>query len=96
VRPITAIGPTWTGHRERAEETVAALTRQAAASSTVPSWQLAMIHASLGQADPAFAALERAFEERSDALAYLKVEPHWNPLRTDPRFDEMLGRVGLR
>jgi hypothetical protein len=54
-----------------------------------------MLHASLGATDEAFAALERAFDERSDILAFLKVEPHWDPLRSDPRFRDMLARVGL-
>lgn len=64
-------------------------------SPGTPSWPLAVLHASLGNADEAFAALERAFTERSDMLANLKVEPHWDPLRSDPRFRDMLARVGL-
>jgi TolB-like protein/Tfp pilus assembly protein PilF len=98
---VSAVGITFrachhahAGERRQAEQGLAEL-RQRAASANVFSWQFAMIHASLGHADEAFAALERACEERSDALAYLKVEPHWDPLRSDPRFAEMLHRVGL-
>ena len=65
------------------------------ATGRAHAWQLALVHANLGHVDEAFAALERAFEERSDMLAYLKVEPHWDPLRSDRRFDELLRRVGL-
>jgi hypothetical protein len=54
-----------------------------------------MAHASLGAADEAFAALERAVEERSDVVAFLKVEPHWDPVRSDPRFERLLAHVGL-
>jgi TolB-like protein/tetratricopeptide (TPR) repeat protein len=82
------------GQRREAEEGLAALHRRAA-SAPVHSWHFAVVHASLGAVDEAFAALERALEERSDALAYLKVEPHWDPLRGDPRFGELLKRVGL-
>jgi hypothetical protein len=59
------------------------------------SWQFALVHASLGEADEAFVALERALEERSDFIAYLDVEPHWDPIRSDPRFGDLLRRVGL-
>ena len=64
-------------------------------SSAGLSWQEAIVHASLGEADEAFAALEQAFEDHSDALAFLKVEPHWDPLRSDPRFRAVLTRIGL-
>lgn len=82
------------GERRAAEEGMAELQRRAA-SETVFAWQLAMVHANLGAADEAFAALERAFAERSDVLVFLSVDPHWDPLRTDPRFETMLRRVGL-
>lgn len=40
-------------------------------------------------------ALQQAFEQRSQWLGYLKVEPQLDPLQSDPRFGEMLHRLGL-
>jgi hypothetical protein len=54
-----------------------------------------MVHLGLGQAEQAFACLERAREEQSSWMAYLKVEPRLDPLRADPRFTELMRRVGL-
>jgi hypothetical protein len=39
--------------------------------------------------------LEKAYSERSSALAYLKIEPLFDPLRGDPRFADLVRRVGL-
>ena len=61
----------------------------------VPSFDLAMVYTGLGEIDSAFAYLEKAYEERSSWLAYLKVEPRLDVLRSDARFDELLKRVGL-
>jgi hypothetical protein len=41
------------------------------------------------------AVLETAYQERSYYLAYLKVSPTADPLRADPRFDDLLRRIGL-
>ena len=49
----------------------------------------------LGQADEAFAYLERAVALKSRRILWLKVDPRWDPLRADPRFDALLGRLGL-
>ena len=57
--------------------------------------RIARVHASLNDRDRAFAWLERAFEERSRELIYLRVEPVWNKFRDDPRFDELVRRVGI-
>jgi serine/threonine-protein kinase len=56
---------------------------------------VAIIYAGLGERELAFAWLEKAFDERSSWLAFLKVEPAYDRLRDDPRFTDLLGRVGL-
>ncbi len=56
---------------------------------------LVNIYIGLGQKDQAFIWLERAFQERSNYLAYLKVFPLMDPLRSDPRFADLVQRVGL-
>jgi tetratricopeptide (TPR) repeat protein len=55
----------------------------------------AMVHLGLGNADEVFASLERAYQERRGWLAYLKMEPMVDPIRTDPRFAGWLERMGL-
>jgi hypothetical protein len=45
--------------------------------------------------EQAFSWLERAYSQHSNVLTTLKVDPVFDPLRTDPRFDDLLHRVGL-
>jgi TolB-like protein/DNA-binding winged helix-turn-helix (wHTH) protein/Tfp pilus assembly protein PilF len=49
----------------------------------------------LGDNDQTFAWLERGYEEQSNILIYLKVFPFFDPLRSDPRFQDLVRRVGL-
>ena len=58
------------------------------------AFEVAEIFAQLGEKDQAFAWLERAYEERSFMMLYLKVAPNLDPLRTDPRYADLLRRVG--
>ena len=60
-----------------------------------PSFFAAMIYGQLGQKDRAFNWLERGYRERSPAFSALKVDPCWDPLRSDPRFKDLVRRVGL-
>lgn len=55
----------------------------------------ANLYIGLGNKDEAFVWLEKAFQERSNYLAYLKVFPILDPLRSDPRFAGLVQRVGL-
>jgi hypothetical protein len=45
--------------------------------------------------EQAFAWLEHAYQEQSNILQFLKVHPFFDPLRDDPRFKDLLHRVGL-
>ena len=54
---------------------------------------VAMLHARLGDREKALAALEKAYQERSRALAYIGVEPQLDALRSEPRFQEMARAV---
>ena len=49
----------------------------------------------LGDYDEAFVWFERAYQEQSDILQFLKVHPFFDPVRGDPRFKDLLHRVGL-
>lgn len=53
------------------------------------------VYIGLGNKDQAFASLERAFKERSNHLAFFKVSPTVDSLRSDPRFSDLLKRIGL-
>jgi eukaryotic-like serine/threonine-protein kinase len=56
---------------------------------------VASIYASLGENDHAFEWLEKAYQERDSDLVFLKVERAWDNLRSDPRYADLLRRVGL-
>jgi tetratricopeptide (TPR) repeat protein len=56
----------------------------------------ARINAQLGNKDKAFEYLEKAYQRREWGLAHLQVDPQLDNLRGDPRFDELIRRVGLK
>jgi TolB-like protein/tetratricopeptide (TPR) repeat protein len=61
----------------------------------LPPYQLALVHAGLGDHDRAFAALEQATVDADPALGYLKVDPRMAPLRGDARYTRLLDLLGL-
>jgi pentatricopeptide repeat protein len=61
----------------------------------VPAGAFVNAYLGLDDKEQAFASLERAYQEQSNILKWLKVHPHFDPLRSDPRFAELLRRVGL-
>jgi serine/threonine protein kinase/tetratricopeptide (TPR) repeat protein len=56
---------------------------------------LAKAQLALGETDAAFSMLEQAFAERRGLLVYLRIEPIFDPVRTDPRFVDLLRRMRL-
>jgi len=55
----------------------------------------ATIRAMLGDVDGAFGVIDQMYEDRDIDLVYAKVNPYWDPLRSDPRYAELLEKMGL-
>ena len=62
----------------------------------VPPLNIARIFAALGDSDSAFQWFDRAFEERDPDLILLDVNPSYDAVRDDPRFQTLLRRAGFR
>jgi serine/threonine protein kinase/tetratricopeptide (TPR) repeat protein len=65
------------------------------ARSDVDYYNVAVVHAGLGDNDRTFEALERAYAQRSGSLAFINADPFLKELRSDPRYQELLSRIGL-
>jgi TolB-like protein/DNA-binding winged helix-turn-helix (wHTH) protein/Tfp pilus assembly protein PilF len=61
----------------------------------VSAFDLALVHGALGETQASLDWLERAYASRSNALADLKVDPRLDPLRSEPRFQALVRRVGI-
>ena len=62
-------------------------------SQYVSAHAFALMHAGLRETDEAMFWLEKAYQERSAILAWIKVDPRLDPVRDDPRFHELLSRM---
>ncbi len=80
------------GHRQEALQAMQEL--QARNGAYVPLF-LARIHVALGEKDEAIRLLEQVYNDRSESIVWLKVDPTFDTLRTDPRFVALLKKVGL-
>ena len=69
--------------------------RELSKRGRVVSYAIAQIYARLGQKDQAFDWLKRAYEEHDSGIASLKVDPVFDSLRSDPRFQDLIRRLGL-
>jgi TolB-like protein/Flp pilus assembly protein TadD len=82
------------GRRAEAQAELATLLKLSA-ERYVPPYNIAMIYNGLGERDETLAWLDRGVEQRDPRMTSLKVEPKWNNLRADPRFQDLLRRVGF-
>ena len=81
---------------ERSEEYLEELVDKATISAGgSPSFYIAMVYCQKGEIDEAFEWLEKSYQDREVELHWLKVEPPFEPLRSDPRYQEMLDKVGF-
>jgi TolB-like protein/DNA-binding winged helix-turn-helix (wHTH) protein/Flp pilus assembly protein TadD len=82
------------GRKSDAQKELTKLTEMSHARY-VPSSYFAIVAIALGNNDQAFSYLQQGLHDRSEQSLYLKVEPLVDPLRGDPRFQELLKQVGL-
>lgn len=69
--------------------------RLAQGDHTTRAVHVAILCAGLGETDEAFEWLAKAYEERDNLLTILRVHPFFDPLRSDPRFNDLMKNVGL-
>src|SRR6266478_3137756 len=84
------------GQREEALKLLGELKRiEADERGFVPPFGIIWAYAGLGDKEQAFAWLERSYQEHHDRIVWLNVDPLLEPLRSDPRFHDLVRRVGL-
>ena len=82
------------GKRKEAEQVIDKL-KALSEERYVSPHNIAGIHAGLGEKEPAFEWLYKAYEGRAQGLIWLKTDPRYQSLRADPRFVDLVRRVGL-
>ena len=94
--PLAELGGLYArmGKRAEAEHILADLDRWSK-RTYVPPYFFAIVYSGLGKKDQAFASLEKAYADHSMVLAALNVDPHFDPLHSDPRYGDLLRRMGL-
>jgi TolB-like protein/Flp pilus assembly protein TadD/predicted Ser/Thr protein kinase len=82
------------GRRGGAQKVLARLIKLSQ-QSYVPYYEMAVVYADLGDKQQALASLHMACEGQSGRLYFLKLDPRFDPLRLDPKFEDLLRCVGL-
>jgi eukaryotic-like serine/threonine-protein kinase len=80
------------GRPKEARECIRKLLKE---DEKISAYSLTLVYAGLGEKDQALEWLEKAYAVRDQGLAYLKVDPAVDPLRTDPRFERILRRMNF-
>ena len=88
------LGEAYVGNGER-EKAQAILKQLQTTKEYVSPGEIAILYAALGDKEGAFASLNKAYQEHDLQLQFLKVDPSYDRLRDDPRFGELLKKIGL-
>jgi serine/threonine-protein kinase len=94
VRPLLAQFLIKQGEPEAARAELTERAREAAAADHDVAYWLATAHAMLGERDEAFEWLGRAITLGNENRLWFESDPNWEPLRQDPRFGELMQRIG--
>ena len=82
------------GQRDRARKLLEEL-KQLSKHRYVAPYEIAVIHIGLGDKEQAFEWLEKAFQDHSHWLLWLKVDPRFDSIKGDPRYLDLRRRMGL-
>jgi len=83
------------GQAGPARKIIASL-QERAAKDQLGAYEIALVYAGLGEKDEAFVWLQRALETRDRGMHFLQIDPPLDPLRSDPRFKQILHRAAER
>jgi TolB-like protein/Tfp pilus assembly protein PilF len=84
------------GERGQAEELLRQIEARGQSGGYIPSYEIAKAYLALGEQEEALAWLEKAYDQRSHSMAFLKVDRDLTPLHANPRFRELLRKTGHR
>lgn len=82
------------GRKNEAREILSRL-KELSGHGYVSPYHTALVYVALGEQDKAFSWLEKSYDDHFWMMAFLKVDPRLDPLRSDPRFSSLLRRIGL-
>jgi tetratricopeptide (TPR) repeat protein len=82
------------GKRDEAQQILEELKKRVEKNQARPS-TVAIVYAGLNDRDHAFEWMEKTYEQRAEGVVYLKAQPYFDNLRSDPRRAAFLRRIGL-
>jgi TolB-like protein/DNA-binding winged helix-turn-helix (wHTH) protein/Flp pilus assembly protein TadD len=94
ISPELAFVEAMRGNKAKAEQVLKRLLSMSQSAQVAPH-HFALIYAGLERTDDALASLEKAYQQHSSMMYWLKVDPRFDRLRPDPRFQDLMHRVGL-
>jgi predicted Zn-dependent protease len=97
--PATNLDLAWVyamvGRRSAATKILAEVNKLPTSEAGGQTVKVAIVYAALGDKEQAFVWLEKASVLHAGGLEYLKTDPYWDDMRSDPRFQDLMRRVGL-
>ena len=81
------------GDRARAQEVLSKLKNPP--HPYLPAYSIALVYAGLADKEQTISWLKKGYEERNDDMVYMKIEPVFDAIRSDPRFRDLIRRVGF-
>ena len=81
--------------REEALKLLSQMEQQFRQGRPIRPTSFAIIYAGLNDRDKAFEWLEKAYQQRYEGVIYIKCQPYYDNLRSDPRYYDLVQRIGL-